>query len=67
MTECEDGAEPGAVCPSCGKTLPNPKPLRSWMAVRHEGKDDHRRAAVNGHYYRKHRNQGEYARRMRAA
>jgi hypothetical protein len=67
MTECEDGAEPGAVCPSCGKTLPNPKPLRSWMAVRHEGNDANRMPVDPSSYYRKHRNAGEYARRMRAA
>jgi hypothetical protein len=68
MTECENvTAAWGSVCPDCGETLPNPAPIRSWQAKRHEGSDDHRRVVGDTHFYRKHRNAGEYAKRGRAA
>jgi hypothetical protein len=68
MNECPDTKTKwGEVCRSCGKRLPNPKPIRSWMAVRHEGNDANRMPVDPSSYYRKHRNAGEYARRMRAA
>jgi hypothetical protein len=68
MNECQNvTAAWGTVCKSCGATLPNPGPIRSWQAVRHEGSDDHRRIAVEGHFYRKHRETGLFAKPRRAA
>jgi hypothetical protein len=68
MTECEFTKFAwGHVCPKCGTQTAKARPLRSWMAVRHEGNDANRMPADPSSYYRKHRNQGEYARRMRAA
>lgn len=68
MIECESvRGKWGGVCPDCGATLPNPKPIRSWQAVRHEGSDDHRRVVIDTHFYRKHRNAGIYAKRKKAA
>lgn len=45
MAMCESvRGEWGKPCPDCGATLPNPKPLSSWMAQRHiEGDPDERR------------------------
>jgi hypothetical protein len=68
MTECQNvTAAWGSVCPDCHKMLPNPGPIRSWQAVRHEGADDHRRVVDATHHYRKHRNVGTYARSGRAS
>jgi hypothetical protein len=67
MTECPFTAFAwGAVCPACGTQTSKPD-SRSWMARRHAGSDDHRRVVIATHYYRKHRNAGEYAKRGRAA
>jgi hypothetical protein len=68
VNDCQEtGGKWGEPCPSCGQTMRAGKPIRSWMAVRHEGNDANRMPVDPSSYYRKHRNAGEYARRMRAA
>lgn len=56
MIECRSTrGKWGSVCPACGAMLPNPKPIKSWMATR-DHHEDHVREPLPESRYRLHRN-----------